>query len=176
MGEKEDRVIISDGYAGYQNLKGDKQQCWVHLMRVAKIHSPPLYEDLVVLYKKLLLELEKPIEKRNKNRFEKEFFELIEKDYKDQESVKVKGRMKHHQSVLFTCLDHDNVLPENNTAERAIRHQVVMRKIFGGSRSLSGAKTHEVNTSVIETLRKVNPDVSVMDLILPLLEKRRSGV
>ena len=61
LGNKEDRVIISDGYAAYQNLPGDKQQCWVHLLRAAKLHSPALYRDLVVLYKKLLLELEKPI-------------------------------------------------------------------------------------------------------------------
>ena len=176
LGEKEDRVIISDGYAGYQNLPGDKQQCWVHLIRVAKIHSPPLYEDLVILYKKLLLELEKPIEQRNKIKFEKDFTELILKDYKKDQSSKVKNRMKKHQYFLFTCLDYDNVLPENNTAERAIRHQVVMRKIFGGSRSLDGAKTHEVNTSVIETLRRQHPDTSIFDLILPLLHKRRSGL
>jgi len=67
LGQKEDRVIISDGYAAYQNLYGDKQQCWVHLMRVAKNYSPPLYGDLVVLYKKLLIELEKPDTERDKN-------------------------------------------------------------------------------------------------------------
>ena len=61
LGEKTDRVIISDGYAAYQNLPGDKQQCWVHLLRKAKLHSLKLYEDLVMLYKKLILELEKPL-------------------------------------------------------------------------------------------------------------------
>ena len=84
--------------------------------------------------------------------------------------------MERHKPFLFTCLSYDDVLPENNTAERAIRPQVVMRKIFGGSRSLAGVKAHEVNTSVIETMRKQNPDVNFFDVILPLLEKRRSGV
>jgi len=73
---------------------------------------------------------------------------------------------------LLTCLDYEGVLPENNTAERAIRPQVVMRKIFGGSRSLDGAKAHEVNTSVIETMRKQNPDKNFFEIMLPLLEKR----
>ena len=172
LGEKTDRVIISDGYAAYQNLQGDKQQCWVHLLRVAKLHSPSLYGDLVLLYKKLLLELEKPMLKRDKEQFKKEFTALIEKKYSDPTVEKVKGRMKRHIPFLFTCLDYEGVLPENNTAERAIRPQVVMRKIFGGSRSLAGATAHQVNSSVIETMRKQNPDANFFDVMLPLLEKR----
>ncbi|MDP3769738.1 MAG: transposase, partial [Candidatus Sungbacteria bacterium] len=62
----------------------------------------------------------------------------------------------------------------NNTAERAIRPQVVMRKIFGGTRSLAGTTTHQVNSSVIETMRKQNSDANFFDVMLPLLEKRRS--
>lgn len=174
LGAKEDRVIISDGYAAYQNLPGDKQQCWVHLLRKAKLHSMSLYEDLVLLYKKLLLELEKPIEKRNRKKFENDFEVLIRKKYTEQEVVKVKTRMQNHQARLFTCLDHENVLPENNTAERAIRPQVIMRKIFGGSRSLAGTQAHAVNTSVIETMRKQNPDRGFFEVILPLIEERRS--
>jgi hypothetical protein len=174
LGNKQDRVISSDGYAAYQNLPGDKQQCWVHLLRVAKLHSFILYGDLVVLYKKLLLELEKPIQERNKKHFEKEFTALIEKKYPEPTVEKVKGRMKRHAPFLFTCLDHTDVLPENNTAERAIRQQVVMRKIFGGTRSLAGTTAHAVNSSVIETIRKQNPDANFFDVMLPLLEKRYS--
>lgn len=176
LGEKEDRVIISDGYTAYKNLSGDKQQCWVHLLRAAKLCSPMLYEDLVVLYKKLLVELEKSLPYRNKEGFQKELSILIEKTYPEPTAGKVQERMKRHQAVLFTCLQYDGVLPENNTAERAIRPQVVMRKIFGGSRSLAGAKAHQVNSSVIETVRKQNPDANFFDVMLPLLEKRRSGL
>ena len=174
LGDKTDRVIISDGYAAYQNLPGDKQQCWVHLLRKAKLHSLTLYVDLVVLYKRLLLELEKPLEQRNRKKFEDDFLLLIKKKYGEQESHKVQERMDRHKHVLFTCLSYDGVLPENNTAERAIRPQVVMRKIFGGSRSLSGVQAHQVNTSVLETLRKQNPDSSFFEVIIPLLNKRRS--
>lgn len=172
LGKKENRVIISDGYAGYQNLPGDKQQCWVHLLRVAKIHSPPLYGDLVLLYKNLLLELEKPLLERDKEQFQKELVLLILRAYPQQEAAKVQARMSRHEAVLFTCLDHEGVLPENNTAERAIRPQVVMRKIFGGSRSLGGATAHAVNSSVIATMRMQNPDASFFDVMVPLLEKR----
>lgn len=174
LGKKEDRVIISDGYAAYQNLPGDKQQCWVHLLRAAKLHSLKLYEDLVTLYKKLLLELERPLPYRDKEKFQKRLAALIAQAYPEPTAKKVQTRMKRHQAVLFTCLNYESVLPENNTAERAIRPQVVMRKIFGGSRSLAGTKAHQVNSSVIETMRKQNPNANFFDVVLPLLEKRRS--
>ena len=176
LGTKTDRVIISDGYAAYQNLPGDKQQCWVHLLRKAKLHSPTLYEDLVVLYKKLLLELEKPPPERNRKRFEDVFELFIKKQYMEPLVSKVQNRMQNHKAVLFTCLSYENVLPEKNTAERAIRPQVVMRKIFGGSRSFRGTEAHAVNSSVLETLRKQNPEAGFFDVVLPLLHKRHSGL
>lgn len=176
LGEKQDRVIVSDGFVAYQNLPGEKQQCWVHLLRKAKLVSFQLHEDLVLLYKQLLMELEKPTAERNRKQFEDALEALIQKPYVEPLAVKVQERMVRHKPFLFTCLSHEGVLPENNTAERAIRPQVVMRKIFGGSRSVAGAQAHQVNTSVIETMLKRNPDASFFDVILPLLHKRRSGV
>jgi len=55
-----------------------------------------------------------------------------------------------------------------------IRPQVVIRKIFGGSGSLAGAKAHEVNSSVIETLLKRNPNTLFFEVVLPVLQKARS--
>ena len=174
LGDKEDRVLSSDGYAAYQNLKGDKQQCWVHLLRVAKLHSPKLYADLALLYKKLLIELGKPIRERDKKRFEEGLAGLIGKKYPEPGAKKVQARMVRHTPFLFTCLSYEEVLPENNTAERAIRTQVVMRKIFGGSRSLAGARAHAVNSSVLETMRQQNPDQGFCEVVQPLLEERWS--
>ena len=106
--------------------------------------------------------------------FESELCSIIKKEYKESGAIKVKKRIGRDIKSLLTCLSYDVVLPENNTAERAIRPQVVMRKIFGGSRSLAGARVHQINSSVIATMRKQNPDANFFDVILPLLEKRRS--
>jgi hypothetical protein len=175
LGEKTNRVLISDGYTAYQNLPGDKQQCWVHLLRAAKLRSPSCYGELALLYHNLLLELEKPIAERDDIALKKTFGLLMDKHYPEPEAHKVQARMKRHQDVLFTCLRYQGVLPENNTAERAIRPQVIMRKIFGGSRSLAGAQAHAVNTSVLATLAKQHPGENFMGVLLPLLEKRCSG-
>ena len=174
LGGKENRVIISDGYAAYQNIPGDKQQCWVHLLRVAKESSPSLYGDLAQVYQKLVQELEKPIPDRNITWFEEQLQLSIRKEYPERNAKKVQNRIIKHQKPLLTCLKYDNILPENNTAERAIRPQVIMRKIFGSSRSLAGAKAHEVNSSVIETLMKRNPNTPFFQVVLPVLEKGRS--
>lgn len=176
LGNKADRVIISDGYAAYQNLPGDKQQCWVHLLRAAKRASPTLSADLVAYYRQLGDELAKPVASRDPPGFARTLTELGTRSYAEPAAAKVQARLQRHHMPLLTCLNYDGVLPENNPAERAIRPQVVMRKIFGGSRSLAGAQAHAVNTSVIETLRQQNPDQSFFDVILPLLKKRRSEV
>lgn len=128
--------------------------------------------DLLILYKKLLLEREKPFAQRDRKKFEDEFDLFLKREYPEHGAERIKKRMQKHKPFLFTCLDYEDVLPENNTAERAIRPQVIMRKIFGGSRSIDGATAHAVNSSVIETMRKQNPDVSFFDFMLPLLEKR----
>ena len=176
LGDKQDRVLVSDGYAAYKNLAGEKQQCWVHLMRKAKLHVPALHEDLALLYHQLLLELEKPVPKRDMPYFIHQLDALAEKPYPEPEAKQTQARIQRDRDDLLTCLSHDGVLPENNTAERAIRTQVVMRKIFGGSRSVAGASTHAVNASVIETMRKRHPEQGFFGVFLPLIEKRRSGL
>lgn len=174
LGKKRDRVIISDGYAAYKNLEGAKQQCWVHLLRAAKVRSMELYGQLAELYQKLLLELEKPIPKRDAPHFKGELEKMIKKKYDEPLADKVRQHIQRDLPAFLTCLDFEGVKPENNTAERAIRPQVIMRKIFGGSRSLAGAKAHEVNSSVLTTLRNQNPDKNFMQALTELIDKRRS--
>lgn len=173
LGENSDRVIVSDGYAVYGKLSGDHQQCWVHLLRVAKGASYNLYSDLADVYTKLGEELAKKIPERDPPRFKKALENILDKNYKEPQAKKVKERLRRHLDVLLTCLKYEDVLPENNTAERAIRPQVVMRKIFGGSRSLNGASAHATNNSVLDTLRQQNPNMTFFQAIIPVLEKRR---
>lgn len=172
LGNKADRVIVSDGYAAYGSLPGSNQQCWVHLLRVAKAKTTRLYGDLCKLYATLLLELEKAIPDRDKQLISDQLTKLQAKAYRQEPlAPEVQARMGRHHGQLLVCLDHDNVLSENNTAERAIRPQVILRKIFGGSRSPDGAKTHAINTSVIATKLTQNPGQSFFETMLPLLEE-----
>lgn len=176
LGQKEDRILVSDGYKVYDKLPGEHQQCWVHLLRAAKLASRLMYADLAQLYVELGDELLKPVSDRDPPKFKRRLQEISQCDYppdSKQKLEKARTRIKNHTDTLLTCLKHQDVLPENNTAERAIRPQVVMRKIFGGSRSPDGARAHEVNTSVIETKLKQNPDSNFFEVVLPLLKQRQ---
>jgi len=173
LGTRADRVIVSDGYAIYDNLPGDNQQCWIHLIRVAKEKTNQPYGELCQLYTALLLELTKPVGERDKQTFSDQLTTLATKAYRQQTeplAPEVQARITRHHDQLLVCLDHENVLPENNTAERAIRPQVILRKIFGGNRSPTGAKTHAVNTSVIITKLTQNPSKSFFEVMLPLIQ------
>ena len=110
------------------------------------------------------------LEKRDYDGVRKKLLSIERHRYKESLAIKLQERITRYRDELLTCLRYDDVLPENNTAERALRPQVVMRKIFGGSRSLEGAKTHEVNTSVIDTKLKQNRNF--FEVMLPLLTER----
>lgn len=178
LGDKEDQIIVSDGYVVYGNLAGFNQQCWIHLLRVAKSKSQKIYGELCAVYVKLLRELEKPPPDRDRDKSKQRISELLRKietktynPKTDPLAKEIQARTSKHHNQLLVCLDHHGVLPENNTAERAIRPQVILRKIFGGSRSSEGAKTHAVNTSVITTKLAQNPGKGFFDVMLPLLDE-----
>lgn len=190
LGGTADQVIVSDGYSTYNSTDSENQQCWIHLIRVAKEKAGQaklLYGDLCALYAALLLVLSKPNTERTpqeKLAIREQLAVIQTKDYNTSKRTgkpmrkpveplarEVQTRIARHQDQLLVCLDHDNVLPENNTAERAIRPQVILRKIFGGNRSPTGAKTHAVNASVIATKLNQNPGKSFFEVMLPLISE-----
>jgi transposase len=173
LGGKADQIIVSDGYTPYNSMDSPNQQCWVHLDRVAKAKSPYFYGLLCKLYDQLLVELKKPIEQRDIKYFDDQLTRLqTMKPRKDDPLGHiVQARIARNHDQLLICLHYDDVLPENNTAERAIRPQTVFRKIFGCSRSPEGAKTHAVNTSVIATKLAQNPGQTFFEVMLPLVNE-----
>ncbi len=176
LGEKRDRVIVSDFYAGYAKVAGQNQYCWVHLLRDAKKISETLHHDLHSLYQTITCELDKPVHIRDPIPIQKTLAKISIKVYPDRQAQKLQKRIQKHHKSLLTCLQYENVSPENNLAERAIRPQVILRKVFGSCRSPNGARTHAINTSVLTTLHHQNRATSFFDLIIPLLQERATSV
>ncbi|MBU1256317.1 transposase, partial [Patescibacteria group bacterium] len=52
---------------------------------------------------------------------------------------------------LFVFVLNKDIPATNNSAERALRHSVIARKISGGTRSAKGSKTKEVLSSLFGT-------------------------
>ena len=65
------------------------------------------------------------------------------------------------EGELTLFLWDDQVVADNNAAERALRPAVILRKITGGSRSDRGAKATAILMSIARTIRQHE---------LPLLE------
>ena len=87
--------------------------------------------------KKHYVGLTKDLEKRRYKRLDRLLEEISNRQYMDKNIEQVKQlqkRINRNRAELLTCLKYKDVLPENNTAERALRNNVVMRKIFGCSR------------------------------------------
>ena len=64
-----------------------------------------------------------------------------------------KELVEHHEH-LWTFIDHEDVEPTNNAAERALRHAVIWRKLSFGTQSTSGSHFVERLLTVIETCRR----------------------
>ena len=62
-------------------------------------------------------------------------------------------RMEKHIKELFVFVAEPEVPPDNNAAERSLRHLVVSRKVSGGTRSDRGTATKMTLASIFGTWR-----------------------
>lgn len=160
-------VIVSDFYAVYDGVGSDQQKCWVHLLRdshLAVRASPDdperqqFHTSLTELYHRITRFRNKAhwrqwqakwLERKLNNQLAM----LGQADWRDGQCRRLAKRLRKYHHQLLACLRYPAVLPENNTAERGLRPVVVQRKITNGKRSTKGARTYEVNMTVMETLR-----------------------
>lgn len=69
----------------------------------------------------------------------------------------IKLRTQEYCKELFTCLHYQIALPENNLAERSLRHLVLKRKRSFGSNTANGVSIFATNFSVVYSLWKKFP-------------------
>ena len=74
-------------------------------------------------------------------------------------------RIEQHIKELFVFVSHPETPPDNNAAERSLRHLVISRKISGGTRSGAGSGSKMTLASLFGTWRARGFN--------PLLECRR---
>ena len=74
-------------------------------------------------------------------------------------------RIERHIKELFVFVSHPETPPDNNAAERSLRHLVISRKISGGTRSEAGSDSKMTLASLFGTWRARG--------LNPLLECRR---
>lgn len=187
-GKDYEGVVVSDFYAAYNEYAGFHQRCLVHYLRDIKALTEEYPKDkiLKIWVKDIRALFEKaknytgppdnlPIGLKEEMREEKEaYFKRqltnICEPYIGKLTVftKLNARALKYVSELFTFIRFPGILSDNNTAERAIRHLVVSRKISGGTRSSKGSETKSILASLFGTwrLQNLNPFEQTRSLLL----------
>jgi len=139
-------VVVTDFYAGYDALDCRQEKCWVHLIRDLNedLWKFPVDEELqkfVSAVKDLIVPVIEAIDRwglkaKHLRRFKKEvdrFYKTVieSREYALDVTKKYQKRFARYRESLFRFLDEDGIPWNNNTAERAIRHLAVQRKICG---------------------------------------------
>jgi len=187
-GENFNGVLVSDFYAAYNVHSGFHQRCWSHLLRdihelienipknkklgrwAREIHG--LYEEAKDwpgpdIHLPLGVQAQKRIQ-------QEQYFRQKLKSICDlwlitsEPMAPLCGRIIKFLPELFTFIRFPGVPSTNNLAERTLRHSVVQRKIFGGTRSRKGSETKAILGSLFGTwnLQGLNPFIQCKHLLL----------
>ena len=166
LGEEFAGVLVSDFYAAYHHYDGPKQRCWAHLLR--DIHDlRALYPDDVPLGRwadavhevyakaKAFTHPSEWQRRRSQLALEQRLLALCRPCLDDPSAAQAKlcRRVEQHIKELFVFVAETAVPPDNNAAERSLRHLAVSRKVSGGTRSPQGTETKMTLASVFGTWR-----------------------
>lgn len=176
--------LTSDCYAAYKNLTPLIHQiCWVHILRNVKDlcadkwltqeqkqSAQDLYDNLSVIYQNLKEILLEPFDEQKRKRAQQQYLTRLQEinqllpcdTAKKLKNIKLLTQEYEHE--LFACLAFTTALPENNLAERNLRHVVLKRKQSFGSQSEKGAHIFAINASVVLTFWKKFPNTFFLEL------------
>ncbi|MDH5603801.1 MAG: IS66 family transposase [Cyclobacteriaceae bacterium] len=168
-----EKVLVSDALPAQLKTPAKHYQCCLaHLQRNLK-HLNELYRDnswgnrfLKLLYDSLQVKKEmRPGDYQGEHRPKKEILKRFNKllnrppDKRQKELVTFYNRMKRDKEHIFTFLDFEDVPPDNNASERAIRNIKVKLKISGQFKTPQAAQKFAVLRSVIDTAIKQGENV-----------------
>jgi transposase len=159
-------TLITDFYAAYDHYPGLKQRCWAHLLREIDALTRLYPDDAAVqawalevhaLYARAKRSVPRPLAERRLDRrcFERQLAALCEPGAADPGAPQRRlcARILKYLAELFTFVVEPGVPPDNNAAERSLRHLVTARKISGGTRSAEGSDAKMALCSLFGTWR-----------------------
>lgn len=139
-------VLVADFYPGYDSIMCRQQKCLVHLIRDLndELWNNPFnreFESFVLEVKNLIVPIFDAVEtyglrRRNLQKFSssvERFYNkhILDTIYDTDTTTKFQKRFQRYRDTLFTFLHEDGIPWHNNTAERALRHIAIQRKISG---------------------------------------------
>ena len=115
------------------------------------------YQQFAHLYTEVREIIARPFDQEERARMREKFLKqltyIAQPDPIDPHKLAtLKASLHKNSTSYFTCLLHQNIPPDNNKAERALRHLVLKRKISFGSRTQAAANTMSILASVLLSL------------------------
>ena len=184
--------VVTDGYGGYNAIKKNEkirlQQCWAHARReffdlrsaypkeVGEI--VPIIDELFAIEGKAkifdeLRRLRKTESVDVVRRIQEWLFNERQKQFPQSGISKAINYCLKFWSELTWFLKDCSVPLSNNDAERALRHVVMGRKNFAGSKTINGADTAASLYTVIESAKKA--EINPGDYLKYLIDARWHG-
>jgi Transposase IS66 family len=188
--------VLTDKFSGYKHFRDVKNitwgLCWAHARReFLDLHEayPDVVEKIILKIDQLCEyereartweELKKIRGSKSKLKIAeiKEDLEIIQRDFFDQSELCKAANYVLTGWPEFTAFIGNMALPlTNNDAERALRHAVLGRKNFNGSKTINGADVAATLYSVIESCKKVELDpVDYMKYVITENQKDRKAL
>jgi transposase len=158
-------VLGHDAYAAWFKFNGKAHQlCHAHLQRELNYFVEYYPKDNWA--QKLKTLLYESVQAQSTKKHDAKYFKskldilLDEADVEKYSLLrKFVKRLKKYRDAVFTFLDYENVPPDNNGSERAIRNAKVKTKISGQFKSIENANTFAIIRTFIDTLVKQNQPV-----------------
>ena len=191
LGEKYPGIIVSDFFSAYGPLvaKG-KGKCATHLMRTARDlgDDMPKNERVQAFCSNLLETMKSGLDaykafhsgkitrqdlSGEREKISGKLNRLTEARQENRETENLRERIVKHHDEILAFLDHPEIEPTNNRAERQLRPNVIMRKLTFGNRSDQGIRNHCVIMSLLETA-KLN-DQDPRTLLLYMVKNGANG-
>ena len=167
-------VLVVDRYNGYNKLPVEIQYCYAHLLRTVKDLEKDFPENAEIksFVEALAPQLANAITLRTLDITDKQFnrqatkiknkiINITNRQAKHPAIQKIQDIFREKADRLYHWADDRNIPADNNLAERELRPLVIARKISFGSQSDAGAKTREIIMTVLHTLKKRVPDVTI---------------
>jgi len=170
-------IGISDDYGAYKSVEAFLAHalCWAHpnrklrdlaesktLPEATRAHCETVYLRFNALYREVnelwAADISEAKRAKRRRRLERQFDKVAKPQAKDPPELKTyKDSLRSNKEAYFVCLKYPGIPPDNNKAERAIRHLVIKRKACGGSKTQKGADVLSVLYSVLLSLYWRNP-------------------
>ncbi|OIQ76652.1 transposase IS66 family protein [mine drainage metagenome] len=166
-----DVVLVHDRWAAHFRCDVYGHQiCLAHLFRdlkyIDQVHQSDWAQALTSILKQAIalnneLGYDGLLGSAARNELERSLMDLLQHKLpdKDKLAIKLQKKLRKISHHILCFLHYNNVPPDNNGSERAIRNIKVKQKVSGGFRSLNGADGFAVLRSVIDTTIKSGNDV-----------------